>query len=236
MGKEQDLLQHVKSLPNLEEIRGNPDKVLEVLDAYGREHRFMNVGTEKGAIVVDELRAKKPKVAIELGCYVGFSAILFSKELPPGGKYYGFEFSPEYAEIARYHIDLAGLSDRVKIFVGPASETLVEFAKDFETIDFAFVDHAKDKYIPDVMTLENLGLIKPGTVVTADNVGFERNKPYVAYMQGSPEERKEIVETTTNLNGNFKGNWKLKYKSETRKPTPDFWDAVEVSHCIGYAN
>ena len=60
---------------------------------------------------------------IELGGYLGYSAVLFANEIAddPDAKYYSFELNPEFAKIATYVIDLAGLLDKVEIIVGGAS-------------------------------------------------------------------------------------------------------------------
>ena len=59
---------------------------------------------------------------IELGGYLGYSAVLFANEIAddPDAKYYSFELNPEFAKIATYVIDLAGLLDKVEImWAGP---------------------------------------------------------------------------------------------------------------------
>jgi len=62
-------------------------------------------------------------------------------------------------------------------------------------IDFLFVDHDKDKYLPDVKSLEDAGLLQAGSVVVADNVTFAQIDDYVGYMKGLG--RVGVVKTET---------------------------------------
>ena len=52
---------------------GNPDSVLDAIDAFSYERRFlMNVGEEKGEILLNELRAANATRVLELGAYCGY--------------------------------------------------------------------------------------------------------------------------------------------------------------------
>lgn len=249
--KEQKLLDYIFSLPKdkLDSIRGNPQKVLDTIDEYAsRVDRFMNVGKYKGTLVVEKIRDVKPILMIELGCYVGYSAILFAKELlqEPASKYYSFEASPEFAEIARKIIDLAGLSDKIEVIVGNAAKSLVEFEdrlnrerSSYFSIDFIFIDHAKELYVPDIRVLESLNLIAPGTIIVADNIIKPGAPEYAKYVKSSPEEKREFNYQVENVNGkNFLGRWNILYDSETVESLGPGGekDAIEITKCVQYLN
>lgn len=246
--KEQRLLDYLLSLPEeqLESIRGRPEKVLNAIDDYSST--FMNIGSYKGKIIVDKMREVKPKLMIELGCYIGYSAILFSNELlkDPGSKYYSFEANPKFANIAQQVIDLAGLSDKVEIIVGKAAKSLVEFQNrlkrqgaSYTSLDFIFIDHEKSLYVPDLKVLESLNLIAPGTIIVADNILIPGAPGYVEYVQSSPEEKREFNYKVENVNGKeFLGRWNIIYKTETieSKTTGGGKDAIEITECSEYLN
>lgn len=246
--KEQKLLDHLLSLPKdeLESIRGNPEKVLQAIDDFPSS--FMNVGRPKGKIIVDKIREVKPKIMVELGCYVGYSAILFANELlkDPGAKYYSFEANPKFANIARQIIDLAGLSEKVDIIVGKAAKSLVEFqdnlskhGSSYTSFDFIFIDHEKSLYVPDLRVLESLNLISPGTVIAADNIIMPGAPDYVEYVQSSPEGKREFNYKVENVNGKeFLGRWNIIYSSETIESVSSrgHKDAVEITECLEYLN
>lgn len=55
------------------------------------------------------------QVALELGGYIGYSAIRIARNLPPGGKLYSIEPNETHVRIARSMIQHAGLSDKVEV-------------------------------------------------------------------------------------------------------------------------
>lgn len=243
-GKEQRLLDHILGLPKekLNSIRGNPAKVLEVIDEYNDNVEwFMSIGPIKGKVIVEKIRETKPQIMIELGGYVGYSAILFASTMGDLGKYYTFEASEEYATIARKIIDLAGLSLKVEIFVGKAGRTLPEFEEKLALgkrgharIDFVFIDHDKGLYLPDLRVLESLGMIAPGTTIVADNIYYADVPEYVAYIKSSPEEKREHNYDIVNISGKeFPGRWNILYETKTIE-VRELQDAMEISKCIEY--
>ncbi len=81
-GREQNLLSFIKAHPNFETMQGNPTLVLQAMDEFAYQHDFLiNIGEHKGKIVTDLIAKVKPKVLVELGGYVGYSAILFADQM-----------------------------------------------------------------------------------------------------------------------------------------------------------
>lgn len=61
-GREIELLHFVYSQPNIDELRGSPEKILAVIDKYARTKKYlMNVGEDKGKIVTDLINEVKPQ-------------------------------------------------------------------------------------------------------------------------------------------------------------------------------
>ncbi|CAD31744.1 O-methyltransferase, human COMT catechol homolog 2 [Schizosaccharomyces pombe] len=244
--KEQELENYIFSLPRekLDQIRGKPDEVINVIDEYVEQgHFLMNIGKLKGKIISEKIQQVKPKVMIELGGYVGYSAILFGKQLTdPSAHYYSLEVNPKFAKIASKIIDLAGLSNKVTIIVGKATDSLVELRRSlpnvipsFEYLDFVFIDHWKDLYVPDLRVMETLDLIGQGSIIAADNILRPGVPEYVKYVQGSLDYRKEYDSTVSNVNGpQFIGKWNIIYKSKTIKVDDGKRekDAVEITEYI----
>jgi catechol O-methyltransferase len=50
-------------------------------------------------------------------------------------------------------------------------------------VDFVFVDHAKEAYLPDLQRIEAAGWLHPGPIVVADNVRFPGAPDYHAYLK-----------------------------------------------------
>lgn len=249
MTKEQDLLDHILSTP---ETKGSAQKVVAAIDEWVKTHRMMIIGKDKGKIVLDKIYEKEPNIMIELGCYVGYSAILFGSVLDeqnkkrggPPAKYYSFEVNATFAGIATQMIDWAGLSHVVEIRVGAAGQTLPDFrddlSKQFSTYtpaDIVFIDHAKELYVPDLRVLESLSLIAPKTVILADNILRPGVPDYVKYVEGSPQYRRDHNMAVANIsNSKFQGRWNILYESElVRVTSPDGReDGVEISTCESY--
>lgn len=62
----------------------------------------MNIGATKGAFVTNLIAKNKPSVMIELGGYVGYSAILFGDVIRANGgkQFLSIEKNPEVAAVA----------------------------------------------------------------------------------------------------------------------------------------
>jgi len=167
--------------------QGDPASVLAALDRFAREDRFlMNVGPEKGPLLEEAVRAAGPNARIlELGSFVGYSAILMARHLSSGGRLVSIDVDPESSAVARQMAALAGVGDRVEFVTGPSSERIESLDGRF---DLVFLDHWKSLYKPDAEKLLARGLLAPGGVIIADNVGpmFGEN-PYVPWMQARPD-------------------------------------------------
>ena len=66
-GREIELLHFVYGKPDIEEIRGNPQRVLAAIDEFARTKKYlMNVGEDKGRIVTDVIKEVKPKIMVRV--------------------------------------------------------------------------------------------------------------------------------------------------------------------------
>ncbi len=163
---------------------GDPDSVLAALDRYATEERWlMSVGPEKGPLL-SEMIERIPEGArvLELGAYSGYSAIMICQRLAPPGTLVSVEISPANAEAARDNIAAAGFAERVEVRVGSSSDEIPKLEGPF---DLVFLDHWKDLYKKDLQLLEQHGLLRPGSIVVADNTG-ELFAPdaYLGYVRG----------------------------------------------------
>ncbi|KAG6021035.1 hypothetical protein E4U19_005991 [Claviceps sp. Clav32 group G5] len=253
-GRETELIRGILGSSDCEKMRGSPRKVLAAIDAFGKKKYLMNIGQEKGAIVTKLIASHKPKVMVELGGYVGYSAILFADAVrAAGGKhFYCLEHNPEFFSIIRMLCDLAGLGDFVTVIYGDSAESLRQLKSQglFTQIDMLFLDHYKPLYLRDLKLCEELGFINPGTTLVADNVIKPGNPPYLAYVRATPEEKKKMAasadesrsagggraaENETSVEEDPKGNPSLIYESslvESFEPT-GIPDGVEISRCVG---
>ncbi|KAH9860405.1 hypothetical protein J1614_011736 [Plenodomus biglobosus] len=260
-GREIDLLHFVYGHADIDNIRGSPEKVLAAIDEFGRTKKYlMNVGEDKGRIVTDLIAEVKPKTMVELGGYVGYSCILFGNAVRKAGgeRYFSLERDPAFAAVIMSLVDLAGLSDLVKVIVGSSDESIARLTSSgqLKHVDLMFLDHYKPAYTTDLKLCEELGLITKGSVLAADNVIKPGNPPYLKYVRSSIEEKVKdagqggatkldgIAETNVKMYekrygkakfSESKGNSNLKYDSKlinSYEPTGEP-DGIEITRCVG---
>ena len=181
----------------------------------------MNVGDDKGKIVCDLIREHKPQVMVELGGYIGYSALVFGDALRSvGGKrYFSLERNPEFAAVIMSLVDLAGLSEIVKVIIGSSAESIkrLHAQGSLQHIDLIFLDHYKPAYTTDLKLCESLGLVEPGTILAADNVIKPGNPPYLEYVRSSVEQKREKLQSGTKTSDDtagFADRWKSQYANK----------------------
>ncbi|KAI7180857.1 putative O-methyltransferase [Hortaea werneckii] len=199
---------------------------------------------------------------VELGGYIGYSTILFGDAVKKAGgkQYFSLERNPEFGAVIGSLIDLAGLSDVVKIEVGSSDASLMRLYQQglLKHIDMMFLDHYKPAYTTDLKLCEELKLVTPGSVLAADNVIKPGNPPYLKYVRSSVEEKRQAAQQSngftaeesgiaaktvnqytkrgesTELNKS-PGNPNLVYDSKlvnSFEPT-GVPDGIEISRCVG---
>jgi catechol O-methyltransferase len=192
-GREQAVLEHVlKTAP-----AGDLDAAIAAIDDYAYKQKYLiNVGDEKGAILDGVLERAKPKRVLELGAYVGYSALRIARKLPPGGHLWSIELSADNAAIARRMVEHAGAADRVTIVqgtLGDGGKTLAALAGEHGftpgSLDVVFIDHDKEHYVPDLERILSAGFLHPGAVVVADNIAFPGAPAYRDYMKSAEGRR-----------------------------------------------
>ncbi|KAH9289023.1 hypothetical protein KI387_033140, partial [Taxus chinensis] len=189
-GRERALLDYV--LQHAE--KGNAESVLSAIDDYTEHTWMMNIGKEKGSILGTAVQKFEPLVAIELGTYCGYSAIIIaSKMTRPNSKLVSVEMNPFNCEVARSIIDHAGLSSKVEVLEGTLSDVCDELGEFLDEMgvpyfDFIFLDHFKHCYLPDFLMLKDRGMIGKGTGIVADSMGFPGASDYLKYIREQGEE------------------------------------------------
>ncbi|KAJ6779810.1 hypothetical protein PWT90_01502 [Aphanocladium album] len=196
-GREAKVMEYIYSHPDLDSMRGNPEKIIEVMDEFSGQKDFLiSVGFQKKPILRDLIATEKPNVGVELGGYLGYSAILFADQMrrnaaasPEKGlspRLWSLEASPVYAAFVMSVVDLAGLSDIVKVITGPAEASLrrLHQSGELKHADFLFLDHKEELYTADLKVCEELGIVGTGSIVVADNVGRPGAPDYREYVRG----------------------------------------------------
>jgi catechol O-methyltransferase len=170
---------------------GDLDDAIRVIDEFCVERSVMiNVGDEKGEILDRAVERVAPKLLLELGTYCGYSGLRIARAMPPDARFCSIEFNPANAEIARRIWAHAGVADRLTVLVGSLGDggaTIDRLRSEFGftagALDFVFVDHDKNAYLPDLERIEQQHWLHPGSVVLADNVKFPGAPEYRARLQ-----------------------------------------------------
>ncbi|KAB7738806.1 methyltransferase [Parvibaculum sedimenti] len=106
---------------------------------------------------------------LEIGTLGGYSTIWMARGLSDGGRIVTLEADEKHATVARANFEVAGLSNRIDLRVGPALSTLpaLEGAKQ-GPFDLVFIDADKPSN-PDYLAWA-LKLTHPGSLIIGDNV------------------------------------------------------------------
>ncbi|KAJ5824869.1 S-adenosyl-L-methionine-dependent methyltransferase [Penicillium robsamsonii] len=93
------------------------------------------------------------------------------RETQKDQRLWGLELDPLIVSIAMNLIELTGASGIVKLVVGSALDSLTRLTKkELVAIDLLCLDHVEDLYVADLKICEELGLLKPESLVSANNV------------------------------------------------------------------
>ena len=186
-GREQALADYVCAHARRNDI----DDAIRVIDEFCYTKRYMiNIGDEKGRLLDRAVSAAHPRRLLELGTYCGYSALRIARVMPTDAVLYSIEFNPANAAVARRIWDRAGTGERIVVVVGTLGDdgrTLGVLRDEHGfapgTIDFVFLDHEKDEYLPDLHRILDHEWLHPGSVVVADNVKYPGAPQYRAYMR-----------------------------------------------------
>lgn len=93
------------------------------------------------------VNSKRPKRILEVGCAVGFSAILMSEYMPEGCTITTIEKVPQRINKALENFKYAEKEDKIQLIAGDATDILKNLVKENQTYDMIFMDAAKGQYL-----------------------------------------------------------------------------------------
>ncbi len=106
-----------------------------------------------------------PDKILEIGSFTGYSAICLARGLNKDGVLYTMEANEEIIPMLKENIEHAGLSDKIKVFVGDA---VVNIKKLNEEFDLVFIDGDKRQYADYYKSV--LPKVRNGGIIIADNI------------------------------------------------------------------
>lgn len=122
---------------------------------------------------------------LEIGSFTGYSAICMALGLPEGGRLDALEINDELEDLMREGWERAGVSDRIRLYIGDAVETLKSFPPEpGEKYDFVFIDANKRQY--DEYFELVLPVLEPGGLIVADDILWD-GKVYAETVPDDPQ-------------------------------------------------
>lgn len=148
-------------------IKGN-DGILAEMEEFARINHVPIIQPEVAKLLLVLGKVHKPRKILEVGTAIGYSSILLSSVLQPGGRLDTIERYELMADRAKDNIKRAGREDVISIMVGDALEVLKCLDKKYDMI---FLDAAKGQYpefLPDC-----LRMLEKGGLMVSDNVLYK---------------------------------------------------------------
>jgi caffeoyl-CoA O-methyltransferase len=127
----------------------------------------MQISPEQGTFMGLLARLIRPRFAVEVGTFTGYSSICLARELAPDGKLLCCDVSEEWTAIARRAWERAGVTDRIELKLAPALQTLRALPGRAD-IDLVFIDADKSGYAS--YWEELVPRVRAGGLLLADNV------------------------------------------------------------------
>ncbi len=188
-----------------------PETVLKSIEREATKKGFPIIGPHRGIFLDEVVKHYRPTKILEVGTFVGYSAIRMARLLAEGSLLTCVELNPDLARVAMSNIGRAGLGDKVHVLVGDAKKILPELKGGFDMI---FLDADKREYLDYLKSCEPF--LRPGNVVVADNVKSHPHElaGYLDYVRRSGKFRSEYREPETDY----------RYGNRTTEP-----DGVEIS-------
>lgn len=127
-------------------------------------HPHMLSGHIQGRLLSMLVAMIKPKRILELGTYVGYSAICLAENLPEDGKLITIDIDDEIEDMAREYINASPSASKIEFIVADALKWLEECE---ETFDLIFIDANKRHYIEYYNAV--FDKLTPGGFILSDN-------------------------------------------------------------------
>ncbi len=112
--------------------------------AAGMGRASMQVSPDQALFLRFVLRTLEARRVLEIGTFLGLSALVIADAVGPDGRVVCLDRSAEWTDHARRLWEEAGVDDRVELVLGDAHETIGNIA---DTFDAVFIDADKSGYL-----------------------------------------------------------------------------------------
>ena len=143
-------------------------EVLQELRRECEEHyedKAMLSGFFQGRVLSMFSHMIMPKVVLEIGTYLGYSALCFAEGLAEGGKVITLDIQEDTNRVARSFVEKSTYAGKIEFHLGNAVDIIPTLP---ETFDLVFIDADKPNYSNYYNLVFNR--VRPGGFIIADNV------------------------------------------------------------------
>lgn len=151
-----------------ESFTSGESDVLKELREYcfsNYEDKAMLSGFVQGRVLSMFSNMIRPMVVLEIGTYLGYSALCFAEGLADGGKVITLDIQEDTNKVARSFVERTEFKDRIDFRLGFATEIIPTLN---ETFDLVFIDADKPNYANYYDLV--FDRVRPGGFIIADNV------------------------------------------------------------------
>lgn len=204
---------------------GDVDACMTAIEQFAESRSlWLKITAWEKAVVVHEVaRLSRPGVVVEIGAYVGYSAMNLARAVRPfGGRVASLEVDPVHATIVRNMVEYAGLTDTVDVWTGYCFDVIPHLLEKYgpRSIGMVFMDQKGTRFHTDLGLMEELDLLADGAVVLADNVLKPGAPLYIWQLAKGPFNNLTAVSVREFLLQSE--DWMvLGFHDTTRPPTPD---------------
>jgi predicted O-methyltransferase YrrM len=149
----------------IDSLDGGNTPFLNEIEREAKETNVPIIRTQMQRLIKFLLTLHKPQSILEVGCAIGFSALLMSEYAPQGCRITTIEKYEKRIPIARENFRRAGKEDSITLLEGDAADILKTLEGPY---DFLFMDAAKGQYIHFLPEL--VRLLPEGGILLSDNV------------------------------------------------------------------
>lgn len=151
-----------------EEYTSGESEVLQELRAHCYAHyedSAMLSGFVQGRVLSMFSHMIRPTVVLEIGTYLGYSALCLAEGLADGGKVITLDVQEDTNRVARSYVEKTVYADRIEFLLGNGVDIIPTLP---ETFDLVFIDADKPNYANYYDLV--FDRVRPGGFIIADNV------------------------------------------------------------------
>lgn len=148
-----------------------PDVLTRLREETARDPMaILQIPPDQGQLMALLVKLMGAKRILEIGTYMGFSALSMALALPENGYLLTCDINQDWTDVARRYWEKAGVADRIELRIAPALETMNALLAEGQeqSFDLIFIDADKPNYC--AYYEAGLRLLRCGGLVILDNV------------------------------------------------------------------